>query len=118
MTQKQREPYAAPSIEPVTMSELMSEAERLMRRSKLELEDLEIVRESIDTRIAAMQTAAEKLAMLLKAARNCHLKMESLFELQKKGKPWWPPGGFTGTPPGGKGMSNSINPFFVGHDDR
>lgn len=97
MTQE-REPYVAPSVEPVSMSELMSEAERLMRRSKLELEDLEIVKESIDTRIAAMQTAAEKLSVLLQAARNCHLKMESLFELQKKGNPWWPP--------------------FVGHDDR
>jgi len=97
MTQE-REPYVAPSVEPVSMSELMSEAERLMRRSKLELEDLEIVKESIDTRITAMLATAEKLSMLLQAARNCHLKMESLFELQKKGKPEWLP--------------------FIGHDDR
>jgi hypothetical protein len=82
--------YAKPSIESITVPELLSEAERLMRRSRLELEDLEIVKESVETRIGAMQTAVQNLSILLLATRNAIEKVNAIYDLQRKASPWHP----------------------------
>jgi len=78
----QREEYSKPRVEAITIEGLLAEVQRTMRLVVLEIEDLELVRESVNTRLAALEHSVGRVTELTASARLAVSKVNAIFEMQ------------------------------------
>jgi hypothetical protein len=77
-----RETYSAPRVRALNIAKLLVEAERYMRKAKFELEDLELVRDSVDGRLRTMRVCVEHLEVQITNSRGAIEKVNAIFGLQ------------------------------------
>lgn len=71
-----RDPYERPRVRTMERGELENNLRALVRRVKLETEDSRLIIESLRSRIAALENAADRLEVLSDELRACILILE------------------------------------------